>query len=142
MELVTDYDTIREIPLKSKITFQEFTLDRHQKAKKSVEIRGELQRIIMDNEGLNKDEIEQYYPEATQTEDFVALSVYPFYRLILIVGVSQYNLPVYKTIHINKYFLHIGLQKLQYDEGQQVTPVAPQAMLGFESYQIGQKFKK
>ena len=61
MELVTDYDTIREIPLKSKITFQEFTLDRHQKAKKSIEIRGELQRIIMDNEGLNKDEIEQYY---------------------------------------------------------------------------------
>lgn len=142
MGIITDYDMIKEIPLKSKVTFQEFVYDRHQVTKKSTEIRGELQRIIKDNEGLSRDEIEQYYPEVTQTEDFVALSIYPFYRLILIVGVSQYNMPIYKTIHVNKYFLHIGLQKIQYEEGQQIVPVSPQAVLGYESYQIGQKFKK
>jgi hypothetical protein len=140
---ITDYDTIKDIPLSSKVVFQEFVFDRHQIAKKSLEIRGELQRIIKDNEGLSNEEIEQYYPEVTQVEDIVALSVYPFYRLVLVTGTSQLNLPVYKVIHLNKYFIHAGMQKLQYEEGYQpVSQSVPQGILGYDSYQIGQKFKK
>lgn len=139
---VTDYDLVKDIPKSSKVIFQEFVLDRHQVAKKSIEIRGELQRIIRDNEGLSNEEIEQYYPDVNTTEGIVALSVYPFYRLVLITGVSQFNLPIYRVVHLNKYFMYINLQRLQYEESQPTIPFVPQAALGFDSYQIGQKFKK
>ena len=141
MGVISDYEKITEIPLNSKVTFQEFTINSHQKVVKSVEVTGRLQRIIKSNESLNREELEQYYPGLERTEDFVALSVYFFYRLVLIVGVDNFNLPIYKTIHINKYFLHTKLQKLQYENAEQQVQVVPQDMLGFDRYQIGQKFK-
>lgn len=141
MKHIVDYEGIINIPENSKVIFQEFVLDRHQKAKKSVEVHGKLSRIIKDNEGLNRDEIEQYYPEVEE-DNYVILSVYPYYRLVLIIGTSQTGMPIYKTIHTNKYFLHAGLQKIQYEPGIQVSYGTPQTILGYESYQIGQKFKK
>lgn len=141
MAVISDYEKITKIPLNSNVTFQEFTINSHQKVVKSVEVTGRLQRIVKSNESLNREELEQYYPGLERTEDFVALSVYPFYRLVLIVGVDKFNLPIYKTIHTNKYFLHTKLQKLQYENVEQQVQVVPQDMLGFDSYQIGQKFK-
>ena len=141
MNIIEDYDQIPKIPMKSQVKFQEFILDRHQNPKESVKVIGELQRIILDNEGLSADERLLYYP-GIDVSSIVPLSICPFYRLVLMVGFSSSNVPIYKTVQVNKYFLHTKLQKIEYEEAIQNIPVAPQNILGYESYQIGQKFKK
>ena len=73
----------------------------------------------------------------------VALSVYPFYRLILVVGSSQLGVPIYKAIHTNKYFIHVNLQKVSYKQSEKIIQqVIPQNILGYDSYEVGQKFKR
>lgn len=143
MVTITDYDNILSIPIDSEVDFQEFTLDRHQKPRLAVQVKGKLHRIVKSTEGLSREELEEFYPEIKQTEDFVALSVYPFYRLILVVGSSQLGVPIYKAIHTNKYFIHVNLQKVSYKQSEKIIQqVIPQNILGYDSYEVGQKFKR
>lgn len=137
------YEDIQDVPCGSNILFQEYTINpRNNKIQKSVEIRGNLQRIVDKSDKLSLEELQQYYPDIQDSEDFVSLSEYPYFRLVLIVGTNVVGIPIYKVVHINSYFLQTKLQRLQYEVQEQQVQTVPQNILGYESYQIGQKFKK
>ena len=137
-----NYDNIPQIPQKSVVHFKEFTLDRHEKKKLSKEVKGILLTIITPEQSLDGEILKMYYPDTDENQHPI-LSLQPFYRLVLETGTNRLGMPVYTTVHTNKYFMLVGLQEIDWKENViEVQPEIPSQILGFNSYDIGSKFKK
>lgn len=134
------YEKINNIPLKSVVTFREYSLDRNEKRILHNEVIGELSSIIYPGEGLDIQMIELYYPDVDQ-EYYPVFSVKTFYRLVLVTGTNRFGLPKYQVIDLNQYYMNVRLQTVEYDESVKPVIETPSQLLGFNSYEIGSKFK-
>ena len=140
MTKVTDYDKALEVPLKSLVHFKEYALDRHERKQLLQEIDGELFTILSPEERLSADSIRVYYPELHESS-YHSVSHSPFIRLVIQIGASKLGIPIYRTVTLNKYFMMVGLQTVEYEEMVIAQPTVPNQILGFNSYDIGNKFK-
>lgn len=137
-----NYEEVPKIPLNSVIKFIQYKLDRHEKKSVDIVIEGILFAVITPETQLDAGLIQTYYPEAEEF-DYPALSYQPFYRLVVTTGEDKRGLPIYKTIHLNKYFMIVGIQTLEFRENViEVQPEIPSQILGFNSYEFGSKFKQ
>ena len=141
MENSIKYDKALSIPLKSTLHFKEYMLDRREKKQLCNEIDGELLTVVSPEDRLNSDLIREYYPDFPES-DYPSLSHSPFIRLVVRIGMNKLGIPVYHTITLNEYYMSVGLQTLEYEDSVEYKPILPNQILGFNSYEVGKKFKK
>jgi len=98
----------------SMITFTEFTLDRHEKKRMTLQIKDAIvHELIPSNQKLSREELELYYGEGLEDIDYLQLSSMNCLRIVLRVGINELEQPVFKVISISKDFYDDGLQELE-----------------------------
>ena len=98
----------------SMITFTEFTLDRHEKKRMTLQIKDAIvHELILSNQKLSRDELELYYGEGLEDIDYLQLSSMNCLRIVLRVGINELEQPVFKVISISRDFYDDGLQELE-----------------------------
>lgn len=98
----------------SMITFTEFTLDRHEKKRMTLQIKDAIvHEIIPSNQKLSREELELYYGEGLEDIDYLQLSSMNCLRIVLRIGINELEQPVFKVISISKDFYDDGLQELE-----------------------------
>ena len=98
----------------SVIKFKEYSLDRHERKKLSLEIDGAVvQDIIGANQPISKDLMVRYYGEGLDDTTYLQLSSVNCMRVVLIVGNTEDNQPIYKVILFNQDFYNLGLQEIE-----------------------------
>lgn len=98
----------------SMITFTEFTLDRHEKKRMTLQIKDAIvHEIILSNQKLSREELELYYGEGLEDIDYLQLSSMNCLRIVLRVGINELEQPVFKVISISRDFYDDGLQELE-----------------------------
>lgn len=98
----------------SMITFTEFTLDRHEKKRMTLQIKDAIvHEIILSNQKLSREELELYYGEGLENIDYLQLSSMNCLRIVLRVGINELEQPVFKVISISRDFYDEGLQELE-----------------------------
>lgn len=98
----------------SMITFTEFTLDRHEKKRMTLQIKDAIvHEIIQSNQKLSREELELYYGEGLEDIDYLQLSSMNCLRIVLRVGINELEQPVFKVISISRDFYDEGLQELE-----------------------------
>jgi len=98
----------------SMITFTEFTLDRHEKKRMTLQIKDAIvHEIIPSNQKLSREELELYYGEGLEDIDYLQLSSMNCLRIVLRVGINELEQPVFKVISISRDFYDEGLQELE-----------------------------
>lgn len=98
----------------SMITFTEFTLDRHEKKRMTLQIKDAIvHEIILSNQKLSREELELYYGEGLEDIDYLQLSSMNCLRIVLRVGINELEQPVFKVISISRDFYDEGLQELE-----------------------------
>lgn len=137
--MLVEYDQVVDIPIKSLVHFKEYELDRHENKKLRIQVDGELATIIKPEEKLNKDLIEVYY-RGLSPESYPMVSSHPFIRLVLIVGSDRMGVPIYRVVSLNKYYMSVALQTLEYEKQVITQPTVPAQILGFGTYDVGKKF--
>ena len=96
------------------ITFTEFTLDRHEKKRMTLQIKDAIvHEIILSNQKLSREELELYYGEGLEDIDYLQLSSMNCLRIVLRVGINELEQPVFKVISISRDFYDEGLQELE-----------------------------
>lgn len=137
-----NYEEVVNIPPNSVVKFTQFIPDRHEKKHIDFVEEGVLFQIITPEEKLDMELIRTFYPE-TDEQDYPMLSYQPFYRLVLITGEDRLGRKIHKTVHLNKYFMMVGLQTVEHRENViEVQPQIPAQILGYNTYEFGSKFKK
>lgn len=98
----------------SMITFTEFTLDRHEKKRMTLQIKDAIvHELIPSNQKLSREELELYYGEGLEDIDYLQLSSMNCLRIVLRIGINELEQPVFKVISISKDFYDDGLQELE-----------------------------
>lgn len=98
----------------SMITFTEFTLDRHEKKRMTLQIKDAIvHELIPSNQKLSREELELYYGEGLEDIDYLQLSSMNCLRIVLRVGINELEQPVFKVISISRDFYDEGLQELE-----------------------------
>lgn len=98
----------------SMITFTEFTLDRHEKKRMTLQIKDAIvHELIPSNQKLSREELELYYGEGLEDIDYLQLSSMNCLRIVLRVGINELEQPVFKVISISRDFYNDGLQELE-----------------------------
>ena len=98
----------------SMITFTEFTLDRHEKKRMTLQIKDAIvHELISSNQKLSREELELYYGEGLEDIDYLQLSSMNCLRIVLRIGINELEQPVFKVISISKDFYDDGLQELE-----------------------------
>lgn len=98
----------------SMITFTEFTLDRHEKKRMTLQIKDAIvHEIIPSNQKLSREELELYYGEGLEDIDYLQLSSMNCLRIVLRIGINELEQPVFKVISISRDFYDDGLQELE-----------------------------
>lgn len=98
----------------SMITFTEFTLDRHEKKRMTLQIKDAIvHELIPSNQKLSREELELYYGEGLEDIDYLQLSSMNCLRIILRIGINELEQPVFKVISISRDFYDDGLQELE-----------------------------
>ena len=138
--MLAKYEDSFNIPLKSAVHFKEYILDRHENKKLRNQTDGILSAIIKPEDSLSCDEIATYYQNVPQ-QFHINLSRDAFVRLVLDVGQDRQGMPIYRVVSLNKYYMMVGLQELEYEQAQETMPELPNQILGFNSYNFGEKFK-
>lgn len=142
VSLVYKYDDIPSIPLGSVIHFKEYGIDSHDKKYLMNSVDGVLSAIIPSNQPIGLEEIAMYYSRLP-SEYYYTLSVDSQHRLVLDTGTDNRGMSIYGTIHINKYYMSVGLHELEVEESPALKqPELPHQILGFNSYDYGKKFGK
>lgn len=140
MNKVQDYDNITKIPLNSKVTWKQYQLQMNEKKHLQYDISGILFAIITPEEALDAELIRTYY-KGVDEKYFPQLSQSAFIRLVLQVENDQFGMPQYVTVSLNKYYMMVGVQTLEYEQYVSPQPSVPTDILGFNSYELGNKFK-
>ena len=98
----------------SMITFTEFTLDRHEKKRMTLQIKDAIvHELIPSNQKLSREELELYYGEGLEDIDYLQLSSMNCLRIVLRIGINELEQPVFKVISISRDFYDDGLQELE-----------------------------
>ena len=98
----------------SVIKFCEYTLDRQERMRLSLEIDDAVvQEVIQPNQPVSKDQLIVYYGDVLDDHTYLQLSCVNCLRLVLITGVTEENQPKYRVIMFNKDFCNMGLQVLK-----------------------------
>lgn len=127
---VTYVELLQTIQAGSVVHFKEYSLDRHERKKLTLEIpHSVVERVVKPLEKLNKEELETYYSGEFSDVDYLQLSSINGLRLVLNLGVDQYGKVLYKTLIISQDFIDSGLQEIQViQESTQDEPIYANVM--------------
>lgn len=107
-------ECIQSIHKGSVITFKEYTLNRHERKKLTLEIEnGVVQEVFPANEKLSREVLEKYYGDGLDEIDYLQLSQMNCPRLVVGLGINQNNEMDIKVLILNKDFYNMGLQELE-----------------------------
>lgn len=119
----------------SMITFTEYTLDRHEKRRMTLQIKDAIiQEIVLSNQKLNREELELYYGEGLEDVDYLQLSSMNCLRIVLRIGINDLEQPVFKVISISRDFYDEGLQELEIMGAETATNTEPNFFLGMAQF--------
>lgn len=117
------------------ITFKEYTLDRHERKRMTIEIQDAMVHdIILANQKLSRDDLELYYGEGLEDIDYLQLSCMNCLRVVLRTGINELEQPVFKVISLSKDFYEEGLQEVELMGGEQVTASEPNYFLSMANF--------
>lgn len=139
------YEQALLIPLGTKLSYKEYSLDRHENKKLEYSIQDfYLERIIPKEFKLNIDELVLYLGDAPD-EDYLAHSYSTVCRMVLSKEIVQQHKKEYVILELVPYFFETGLQVLDIDRTP-ITQLHTQAsfygdILGFKDYDYGWRYK-
>lgn len=106
-------ECVQSIRKGSVISFKEYTLDRHERKRLSLNIDGAVvQEVFPANETLSRETLEQYYGTELSEQDYLQLSCMNSPRLVLSLGISEDNVMDIKIIILNCDFYNMGHQEV------------------------------
>lgn len=126
------------------ITFNEYTLDRHQRRKPTAHVeKAPVEAVIPAKEALNRDQIAAYYGEVSDQDALVMASV-PYTRIVIQVADDR-GQPALKVIGLVEVYMGQNLQELEYEEATMPSMFSPAPsnliaeprLKGFSDYQVG-----
>lgn len=114
MRIITGFESIiNSVHEGSVITFTEYDLDRHERKHISFQVKDVVvQAVVKANQKLSREELERYYGDDLDEIDYLQLSEMNCPRIIVSLGVNQYNQIDIKVIVLNQDFFNSGLQEL------------------------------
>lgn len=106
-------ECVQSIRKGSVISFKEYTLDRHERKRLSLNIDGAVvQEVFPENETLSREVLEQYYGTELAEQDYLQLSCMNCPRFVISLGVSQENVMDIKILVLNRDFYNMGHQEM------------------------------
>lgn len=106
-------ECVQSIRKGSVISFKEYTLDRHERKRLSLNIEGAIvQEVFPANETLSRDVLEQYYGTELEEQDYLQLSCMNCPRFVVSLGVSEENVMNIKILILNRDFYNMGHQEI------------------------------
>lgn len=106
-------ECVQSIRKGSVISFKEYTLDRHERKRLSLNIDGAIvQEVFPANETLSREVLEQYYGAELEEQDYLQLSCMNCPRFVVSLGVSEENVMDIKILILNRDFYNMGHQEI------------------------------
>lgn len=106
-------ECVQSIRKGSVISFKEYTLDRHERKRLSLNIDGAIvQEVFPANETLSRDVLEQYYGTELEEQDYLQLSCMNCPRFVVSLGISEENVMDIKILILNRDFYNMGHQEI------------------------------
>lgn len=107
-------EVISDIREGSIITYKEYTLDRHERKRETLEIEGAVvQRVFNSNEKLDRATLEKYYGYGLSDIEYLQLSQMNCPRIVLGLGLNTKGELEVKIILLNRDYYNLGLQVLE-----------------------------
>lgn len=128
-------ECVQSIRKGSVISFKEYTLDRHERKRLSLNIDGAVvQEIFPANETLSRETLEQYYGTELSEQDYLQLSCMNSPRFVVSLGISENNVMDIKIIILNCDFYNMGHQEITV-----TNELAPENIAYEPNYVMAQK---
>lgn len=106
-------ECVQSIRKGSVISFKEYTLDRHERKRLSLNIDGAIvQEVFPANETLSREVLEQYYGAELDEQDYLQLSCMNCPRFVVSLGISEENVMDIKILILNRDFFNMGHQEV------------------------------
>lgn len=106
-------ECVQSIRKGSVISFKEYTLDRHERKRLSLNIDGAIiQEVFPANETLSREVLEQYYGTELEEQDYLQLSCMNCPRFVVSLGISEENVMDIKILILNRDFFNMGHQEV------------------------------
>ena len=106
------------------VTFTEYSLDRHEKKHKVFDIENAVvKQVIPANVSIGREVLEEYYGKDLTDQDYLQLSCVNCIRIVLLTGLDENSMPVYKPILFNQDYYEIGLQEIEVIGGMVEEPI-------------------
>lgn len=106
-------ECVQSIRKGSVISFKEYTLDRHERKRLSLNIDGAIvQEVFPANETLSREVLEQYYGTELEEQDYLQLSCMNCPRFVVSLGISEENVMDIKILILNRDFYNMGHQEI------------------------------
>ena len=106
-------ECVQSIHKGSVISFKEYTLDRHERKRLSLNIDGAIvQEVFPANETLSREVLEQYYGTELDEQDYLQLSCMNCPRFVVSLGISEENVMDIKILILNRDFFNTGHQEV------------------------------
>lgn len=106
-------ETINQIQQGSVVDFKEYTLDRHEVRKLTLQVTGAVvQTVFQANEKLSRDTLERYYGTELDEIDYLQLSQMNCPRVVVSLGISNSNVMNIKILILNKDYFKTNLQEI------------------------------
>lgn len=106
-------ECVQSIRKGSVISFKEYTLDRHERKRLSLNIDGAIvQEVFPANETLSREVLEQYYGTELDEQDYLQLSCMNCPRFVVSLGISEENVMDIKILILNRDFFNMGHQEV------------------------------
>lgn len=106
-------ECVQSIHKGSVISFKEYTLDRHERKRLSLNIdEATVQEVFPANETLSREVLEQYYGTELEEQDYLQLSCMNCPRFVVSLGVSEENIMDIKILILNRDFYNMGHQEI------------------------------
>ena len=106
-------ECVQSIRKGSVISFKEYTLDRHERKRLSLNIDGAIvQEVFPANETLSREVLEQYYGTELEEQDYLQLSCMNCPRFVVSLGISEENVMNIKILILNRDFFNMGHQEV------------------------------
>lgn len=106
-------ECVQSIRKGSVISFKEYTLDRHERKRLSLNIDGAIvQEVFPADETLSREVLEQYYGTELEEQDYLQLSCMNCPRFVVSLGISEENVMDIKILILNRDFFNMGHQEV------------------------------
>ena len=95
------------------INFREYSLNFRGIKHMTLNIESSvIEEVIPANQSIGRSKLEIWYGNDLSNKDYLQLSTMNCFRIILIVGVDEFNKPQYKPIVINQDLFETGFQEV------------------------------